>query len=343
MAGGGAEQRMKRAPVILLLLLALALTLSSLAAQQYRSFLRAPLQIDDSGMYFLVERGATVRSVISDLDQSGLTRSDWRWWLLTRLQPQTIQAGEYTLEAGLRPQGLLVLLASGAVIQYRFTIVEGWTFRQLVDALSADPVLIHEVAGLAGQNLVPESIGAAIDHPEGWFLPETYQFIRGDSDLDILRRAHQAMLKVLHAAWAMRDEELPLRSAYELLTLASIVEKESSLESERADIAGVFVRRLEKGWRLETDPSVIYGLGPAFDGDIRRRDLDTDSPYNTYTRYGLPPTPIAMPGKLALQAAATPAAGSAMFFVASGTGGHVFSDTLDDHNAAVRKMLTRKP
>ena len=237
----------------------------------------------------------------------------------------------------------MALLASGAVLHYRFTIIEGWTFRQLLVALSEDSVLAQEVVDQNGENAVLEAIGAAIEHPEGWFLPETYQFIRGDSDLDILRRAHQAMLTQLQAAWAMRDAESPLRSAYELLTLASIVEKESSLESERADIAGVFSRRLKKGWRLETDPSVIYGLGQAFDGNIRRRDLDTDTPYNTYTRYGLPPTPIALPGRSALKAAAKPAAGTAMFFVANGTGGHLFSDTLDEHNAAVRKMLSKKP
>jgi UPF0755 protein len=174
-------------------------------------------------------------------------------------------------------------------------------------------------------------------------LPETYQFVRGDSDLDLLRRAHRAMQTALDAAWETRDPELPLNTAYELLNLASIVEKESSVESERAAIAGVFVRRLREGWRLETDPTVIYGLAERFDGDLRRRDLQADSPYNTYTRRGLPPTPIALPGISALAAAAHPAPGTAMFFVASGQGGHVFSDTLEEHNKAVREMLRRRP
>lgn len=331
---------MKRTAIILLSALTLAVALSAL---QYRSFLRTPLQIGEKGVYLQVARGATVRSVIADLDRMGLTRSDWRWWLLTRMQPVTIQAGEYTLEAGMPPQGLLALLAKGAVIQYRFTIIEGWTFRQLLAALSEDPVLVREGVEQDAEHGILEAIGAAIDHPEGWFLPETYQFIRGDSGLDILRRAHQAMQAELQTAWAARDTGSPFRSEYELLTLASIVEKESSLETERAAIAGVLVRRLQQGWRLETDPTVIYGLGQDFDGDLRRQDLDTDTPFNTYTRYGLPPTPIAMPGRSSLRAAATPATGTAMFFVASGTGGHVFSDTLDDHNAAVRKMLSRKP
>jgi UPF0755 protein len=157
-----------------------------------------------------------------------------------------------------------------------------------------------------------------------------------------LRRSHSAMKIALNAAWTARTEGLPLKSPEEMLTLASIVEKESGLESERAQIAGVFIRRLQQGWRLETDPTVIYGLGDAYDGDIRRRDLDTDTPYNTHTRFGLPPTPIAMPGNSALAASAAPASGTAMFFVASGSGGHVFSDTLDEHNSAVRKMLRRQ-
>jgi UPF0755 protein len=310
---------------------------------RYQSFLNTPLNLPESGFHLQVERGASVRSVISNLDQQGMTHADWRWRVLNRLQPLTIKAGEYALEPGLNPVALLQLLSSGAVVRYRFTIVEGWTFGQLLAALSKDPVLEQSIPGLDGNLLILRAIEAGVDHPEVWFLPETYLYVRGDSDLDILRRAHQGMLVELETAWSGREDDLPLASAYELLTLASIVEKESALDAERADIAGVFVRRLIEGWRLETDPSVIYGLGDRYDGNIRRRDLDTDTPYNTYTRFGLPPTPIAMPGKSALLAAASPAPGTAMFFVASGTGGHVFSDTLDEHNAAVRKMLRIKP
>lgn len=310
--------------------------------QQYQAFLSEPLAIPHQQFTLNVARGATVRSVIADLAQHGHTVSDWRWRLLNRLQQTTIGAGEYSLEPGITPAGLLHLLSSGAVIRYRFTIIEGWTFIQLKEALALNTILNHEVPGLDGDARILTAINAKIGHPEGWFLPETYQFVRGDSDLDILRRSHQAMLVELELAWSGREHDLPLDSAYELLTLASIVEKETGIASERAEIAGVFIRRLKTGWRLETDPTVIYGLGESYDGNIRRHDLDTDTPYNTYTRYGLPPTPIAFPGKLALVAVSTPAEGTAMFFVARGTGGHVFSDTLKEHNSAVRKMLRRQ-
>jgi len=183
--------------------------------------------------------------------------------------------------------------------------------------------------------------GLPAGHSEGWFLPETYVFIRGDSDLKILQRAYTDMQLSLVQTWAGRDVGLPYETAYEMLIMASIIEKETSLDAERAAIAGVFVRRLLKKWRLETDPTVIYGMGAAYDGNIRRRDLNADTPYNTYTRHGLPPTPIALPGLASLQAAAHPAARDAMFFVADGQGGHTFSATLEAHNKAVQQLLKR--
>jgi UPF0755 protein len=314
-----------------------------LAWLDFRAFARAPLAIPESGVHLVVERGTPVRAVIRELGQRGVTEPGWRWRLLTRIEPVTIQAGEYALTAGLSPRALLALLANGNVVRYQFTIVEGWTFRQLQAALAAEPQLAQSTTGLDSEVQLLQAINPELEHPEGWFLPETYQYVRGDSGLDILRRAHDAMQRELERAWAGRAPDLPLKSAYELLVLASIVERETSLDAERADIAGVFVRRLQQGWRLETDPTVIYGLGQQFDGDLRRRDLVADSPYNTYTRFGLPPTPIALPGALSLQAVAHPAAGTAMFFVASGAGGHVFSETLEEHNAAVRAMLRKTP
>ena len=334
---------MKRVLVILAGGLAALLLVFGMLWQQYHSFLTTPLSISDKAVRVQVERGATIRSVIRNLERQELTQAGWRWRLLTRMQPVTIKAGEYLLPLGLNPQGLLNLLSSGDVIRYHFTVIEGWTYRQLLVGLANDPVLIKKIPALDGAPGVLEAIGAEIADPEGWFLPETYQYIRGDSDLNILQRAHQAMKHELEASWDSRSASLPLDKPYGLLTLASIVEKESGMDAERAEIAGVFVRRLESGWRLETDPTVIYGLGQAYDGDIRRRDLDTDTPYNTYTRFGLPPTPIALPGKSSLRAAARPAQGTSMFFVASGSGGHVFSDTLEEHNAAVQNMLRRKP
>jgi UPF0755 protein len=305
---------------------------------QYQKFLQTPLQIGNSGMVFMVESGTNIRAVVAKLEQQGVTRLDWRWRLLGRLEPVTIKTGEYELSPGLLPTEFLGLLASGKVASYRFTIVEGWSLKQLLKALAADPVLQRRVDTPAGMEGLP---GLPTGNPEGWFLPETYVFVRGDTDLHILKRAYAAMLENLDSVWAGRDIGLPYETPYELLIMASIIEKETSLESERADIAGVFIRRLLERWRLETDPTVIYGMGEAYQGNIRRKDLRKDTPYNTYTRHGLPPTPIAMPGLASLQAAAHPANGDAMFFVADGQGGHTFSNTLEAHNKAVQELIKR--
>lgn len=303
---------------------------------QYQQFLQTPLQIGEPGFVIMVEPGANIRSVVTKLEQKGATRMDWRWRLLGRLKQVVIKTGEYELKPGLSPPGLLSLLTSGKVVSYRFTIVEGWTVSQLLGALGRDPVLQHSLASVEELKGIA---GLPADNPEGWFLPETYVFVRGDSDLQILRRAYSDMLKSLELAWTGRDVDLPYETQYELLIMASIIERETSLSSERAEIAGVFVRRLLKRWRLETDPTVIYGMGQAYQGNIRRADLKMDTPYNTYTRHGLPPTPIALAGQASLQAAAHPAAGDAMFFVANGQGGHTFSATLEAHNKAVRQLI----
>lgn len=327
---------MRRLLPLALIFLLIASTVVAGVWYRYQQFLLTPLHLDQAGLVIMVEPGSNIRSVVTKLEQKGVTRMDWRWRLLSRFKPLTIMAGEYELRPGLSPPGLLDLLASGKVVSYRFTIVEGWSVEQLVNALGKDPVLEHSIATVAELQGVE---GLPQDHPEGWFLPETYVFVRGDSDRQILRRAHRDMIQNLANAWAGRDTGLPYENEYELLIMASIIEKETSLASERADIAGVFVRRLLKRWRLETDPTVIYGMGEAYQGDIRRKDLKLDTPYNTYTRHGLPPTPIALPGPASLQAAAHPAAGDAMFFVANGQGGHTFSSTLEEHNEAVRKLI----
>ena len=329
---------MKRlVPLGLILLLLTAASMAGLW-QQYQGFLQTPLNIEQAGLVVNVEPGTNIRSVVAKLEKQGATRLDWRWRLLSRLHQVTIKTGEYTLVPGLLPADLLNLLASGKVITYRFTIVEGWTVKQLLSALVKDPILQHTLETVADlENLA----GLPTVYPEGWFLPETYVFIRGDSDLQILQRAYKDMQAGLEMAWLGRDTGLPYETRDELLIMASIVEKETSLESERADIAGVFVRRLLKHWRLETDPTVIYGMGDSYQGNIRRGDLKKDTPYNTYTRHGLPPTPIALPGLASLQAAAHPAPGEAMFFVANGQGGHTFSSTLDEHNKAVRQLIKR--
>jgi UPF0755 protein len=325
-------------PVALIVLLLTAASMTGVW-QQYQRFLQDPLHIENSGLVLTVEPGSSIRSVVEKLERKGATRMDWRWRLLGRFQKVTIKTGEYALTPGLSPPRLLDLLASGKVVTYRFTIVEGWSVRQLLTALARDPVLRHTLETVAELKNLP---AMPLGNPEGWFLPETYVFVRGDSDLDLLRRAYRDMSDSLARAWYGRDDGLPYETEEELLVMASIIEKETSLESERADIAGVFVRRLLKHWRLETDPTVIYGMGESYQGNIRRRDLRKDTPYNTYTRHGLPPTPIALPGPASLQAAAHPAAGDAMFFVANGQGGHTFSTTLEEHNKAVKQLIKRE-
>ncbi len=324
-------------PLVLIFLLLTSVVMTGLW-YQYRQFLQTPLPVGESGLIIMVEPGTSIRAVVSSLAQQGVTRMDWRWRLLNRLKPLTIKAGEYLLMPGLTPPGFMDLLASGKVVTYRFTIVEGWSVGQLLDALGNDPVLKHSIAEVTD---IENAEGLPAGHPEGWFLPETYVFVRGDSDEQLLGRAYRDMSDRLAQAWAGRAAGLPYETQYEMLIMASLIEKETSLESERADIAGVFVRRLLNNWRLETDPTVIYGMGEAYQGNIRRQDLQLDTPYNTYTRHGLPPTPIALPGLASLQAAAHPAAGDAMFFVANGQGGHTFSSTLEAHNEAVKQLIER--
>jgi UPF0755 protein len=228
------------------------------------------------------------------------------------------------------------------VVQYPLTLVEGWTFRQVMEALQADERLEHLIEDPSAEAVMAR-LGRRGVHPEGRFFPDTYHFTRGSSDLDILKRAHAAMERVLAEEWEARADGLPIESPDEALILASIIEKETGLASERAEIAGVFVRRLRLGMRLQTDPTVIYGLGDDFDGNLRRADLRNDHPYNTYVHAGLPPTPIALPGREAIRAALNPADGETLYFVARGDGSHAFSVTLEEHNRAVRKYQLGKP
>lgn len=321
-------------------LLALLLLAAGGVWLAYLAFLARPLDLPEDGAIVLVQRGDSVSAVVERLPVEASRAERLYWRLLTRLRPVTIEAGEYALQPGLTPTELLDMMAEGRVLQHRFTIVEGWSYRQLRSALLRDEVLEADPANLE-ESVVMERLGSPARHPEGWFLPETYAYVRGDRAIDLLARAHLAMREALQAEWAGRASGLPLETPYELLILASIVERETGIAAERASVAGVFVRRLLQGWRLETDPTVIYGLGEGFDGDLRRRDLQADSPYNTYLRHGLPPTPIAMPGRPALRASAHPEDGTAMFFVASGDGGHVFSDTLEEHQRAVQALIQR--
>jgi UPF0755 protein len=282
--------------------------------------------------------------VLTKLRAAGLRQGhELEWRALARwmkVAPR-IQAGEYLLVEPMTPRTLLQKLASGDVVRYRFTLVEGWTVRDFRAALAKAPYLRHDSADWPQAELMPR-LGRGRVPAEGRFLPETYFYTRGSSDVGMLKRAADAMDRALSSAWESRDPDLPLDSPDQLLTLASIVEKETGVPGERPRIAGVFVRRLERGMRLQTDPTVIYGMGSAYDGNIRKRDLETDTPYNTYTRDGLPPTPIALPGVAALAAAAHPDKGNALYFVARGNGEHYFSATLEEHNAAVRKFQLKR-
>jgi UPF0755 protein len=324
-----------------LLLACLAAGLSALGWvgwRDYHQFESRPL----SGVGQVIEfsRGMRLRDLAARLDAQGVSRAPyWQWRLLAERMgvSQKLQAGEYRIETDASPRSLLQAIADGRVVQYRVTILEGSRFRELRLALARVGELTQTIDGLSDQEVLAR-IGATEVHPEGLFLPDTYFFPRGFSDVELLKRAYWAQKKLVEALWQERAPDLPLADAYQALILASVVEKETGRAGERPEIAGVFVNRLRQGWRLQTDPTVIYGLGEAFDGNLRRVDLETDTPYNTYTRFGLPPTPIAMPGRAALEASVKPATTEAMYFVARGDGSHVFSRTLDEHNRAVRRF-----
>jgi UPF0755 protein len=290
-----------------------------------------------------VKPGATVRGVLAELDTLGaLTdRRAIELYLRVRGSPQ-IKTGRYEIPAGASPREILSQLAEGRVVLEMLTVIEGWAFADLRRAVEDHPQIKVTLRGQDAAQLM-SAIGHAGEHPEGRFFPDTYRFAAGTTDRDLYALAYRKLAETLDSAWNSRAAALPLASAYEALILASIVEKETGLASERARIAGVFITRLRRNMRLQTDPTVIYGIGPAYDGNIRLRDLRADTPYNTYTRAGLPPTPIALPSREAIEAATRPLETGEIFFVATGLGdgSHVFSTTLEEHNAAVQKYLAR--
>ena len=333
---------------LLLALAALALILGPplyLVYADYRAFLDTPLGVPASGLTLELKPGMGVAGLARELQrQPGLLRSGPYLRVYARLNrlASRLKAGEYVLAPSITPRGLLDQIVAGRVIQYSLTVVEGWTFRQLRRALADHPKLKQTLRDASDADIMAR-LGRPGEHPEGWFLPDTYHFPNGFSDEAFLRRALAAMDRQLREAWNRRSPDSPLSVPYQALILASIVEKETALPAERPEVAGVFARRLRRGMLLQTDPTVIYGLGEAFDGNLRRADLTHDNPYNTYTHKGLPPTPIALPSAGALAAAVNPAPSDTLYFVATGKGGHVFSTTLDEHNRAVRRyQLKRK-
>ncbi len=333
--------------ITFVLLLAVAVAGGLWLWQGHRGFGDTVLDGVTPGSTVEVARGDAFPTVLRKLREHGVTQgSDLQWRLLARETDTASQlkVGEYALEPTLTPRELLKRMREGRTLQYRFTIVEGWNIRQLRAALRTATPLQQKTAQLSDAELMA-ALGHDGQHPEGRFLPETYVYTRSETDLDVLKRAHAAMEKTLDGVWQARAQDIPLQSAEEALILASIIEKETGIAEERPAIAGVFARRLKLGMPLQTDPTVIYGIGSSYDGNIRKRDLLTDTPYNTYTRRGLTPTPIAMPGADALKAAVNPADGNTLFFVAvgDGSGRHLFSSTLAEHNAAVaRYLVTRR-
>ena len=291
---------------------------------------------------FSLKQGSSLRSAARQLQAAGVLESAWRFELLARVMgsESRIQAGNYEVSGSITPYALLQKITSADRRQDKLTIVEGWTFAQLRAALDAHPAVRHDLRGLSDADIAAR-LGIAPPLPEGMFFPDTYFFASGGSDLSVLQRAQRAMQSQLDTLWAGRADGLPLDNPYQALILASIIEKETGQAGERTMIAAVFVNRLRAGMRLQTDPSVIYGMGAGFDGDLRKRDLLADGPYNTYTRSGLPPTPIAMPGLAALTTALHPAASKALYFVSRGDGSSKFSESLAEHERAVTKYQRR--
>lgn len=300
--------------------------------------LLTPMRFQQASVEFEVNKGSSLRSAAQQMEQAGILRNAWSFVLAARLlgKAGSIKAGNYAFESGITPLSLLDRLTRGDVTQAEITFIEGWTFRQMRAALSDHPGLRHDTLQMTDREIL-RAVGAVETSPEGLFFPDTYFFSRGSSDIQVLKRAYGAMRTRLAASWETRAPELPLENPYQALILASIVEKETGQERERPMIAAVFLNRLKIGMRLQTDPSVIYGMGEKFDGNLRKQDLATDSEFNTYTRAGLPPTPIAIPGLASIQAVMQPASTNALYFVARGDGSSHFSETLAEHNRAVTK------
>lgn len=332
---------MSRARIALVLLCAVLIA-AALGWQVWLGVqsLDSPLRVT-APVRFKVSPGASFARVAAELAARGVVAEPRAWVVYARLShlAPAVKAGEYEIEPGTTPRALLMKMVAGQVLLHSFTIVDGWRVQDMLSALRRNP----DIMATLGDNTpnLMDKLGLAGVDAEGRFLPETYRFPGGTSDIELLREAHVALEKELESAWTGRDPTLPLHDSRELLIMASIVEKESGLPQELGKIAGLYLHRLAIGMRLQADPTVIYGLGERYDGDIHSVDLRTDGPYNTYTRAGLPPTPIALPGAAAIHATAHPEKTDAIYFVASpkGDGSHVFSATLQEHNAAVASYL----
>jgi UPF0755 protein len=336
---------------MLLILLLVLLATSALALfiwkdyQRFSNELLFPQGLTSSERFTIdFPEGAALANLVDGLESAKAAKAPrWQWQMLVRELnlSRKLKAGEYAFSATDTPRSVLFALAEGKVVQHRITLIEGTRFADLRASLVQHKAVKQSIAAMSDAEIL-SAIGAEESHPEGLFLADTYRFPKGFSDLELLKKAYWAQKKLLRSAWDQRQPNLPYSTPYEALIMASIIEKETGKASERPEIAGVFIRRLRLNMRLQTDPTVIYGMGDAYQGNIRKSDLQTDTPYNTYTRAGLPPTPIALPGRAAIQAALNPKTGSTLYFVAKGNGAHQFSETLDQHNQAVREYQLKR-
>ncbi|WP_307721657.1 endolytic transglycosylase MltG [Zemynaea arenosa] len=299
---------------------------------------KQPITTAEPAIPFTITPGSSGGAAAQQIANAGVPINHFLFQMLARATRKSgkIKAGSYELEPFTTPLRLLDKLVKGEFAQGSLTVIEGWTFKQMRAAINAAPALKHDTANLSDAELLAK-VAPDYKVPEGLFFPDTYLYPKGSSDLEIYKSAHTALLNRLNAAWAKRDPNLPYKTPYEALTMASIVEKETGQKNERGMIAGVFVNRLKIGMLLQTDPTVIYGMGDKYDGKIRKKDLETDTPYNTYTRVGLPPSPISLPGVQSLAAALSPAKTDALYFVSRGDGTSQFSGNLNDHNKAVNQ------
>lgn len=318
--------------------IALGLLAAAVAVGSFAWWAGEPVIGEEPAIEFTINKGSGASAAGQQMVAAGVPIQPLMFNLLARVSGKSgqLKAGTYELKPGTTPLRLIDQLVRGEFAQESLTIIEGWTFRQMRQAIAAHKGLKHDTVELSDRELMAR-INPDFKEPEGLFFPDTYLFAKGSSELAIFRQAHSMLMKRLGEAWEQRAPDLPYKSPYEALTMASIVEKETGQKSERNMIAAVFVNRLKLGMMLQTDPTVIYGIGPKFDGNIRKKDLETDTPYNTYTRTGLPPTPISLPGLGSLMAALAPAKSSALYFVAHGNGTSQFSDNLTDHNRAVNQ------
>lgn len=311
----------------------------------WQQFLDSPITLPDdvsreTPLIVSIPRGAGMISIANQLArQTGLQwPRAFAWWARQQQLDRSVQSGEYAIEADITPRQLMALLISGRHVQYPVTLIEGWTFRQVLETLWRTDSIVPTLLESSDEQIM-QALQSPFPALEGSVFPDTYFHTRGTTDLEVLRRAHQRLLQILEREWEQRAPDLPYNSPWDALVMASIIERESGYQAEKQDIAGVFVRRLNIGMRLQSDPTVIYGMGDSYQGVIRRSDLNTTTPWNTYRINGLPPTPIALSGLDSIRASLHPADGTALYFVSRGDGSHQFSDTLEQHNAAVRRFL----